>query len=97
MHLPQRQYHQPSKNDQKATTFKYLNGYNPVAITSVTTNKKVGNTICHYSNKVGTIMTNISVNNNNIIKSIIPHTPSKVGVLLRKTFSYTPDEARSVG
>ena len=36
-------------------------------------------------------------NNNNIIKSIVLHTPSKVDVLLRKIFSHTPDEARSVG
>ena len=36
-------------------------------------------------------------NKNNIIKNIILHTPSKVGVLLRKTFSHTPDEGRSVG
>ena len=36
-------------------------------------------------------------NKNNIIKNIILHTPSKVGVLLKKTFSHTPDEARSVG
>ena len=34
---------------------------------------------------------------NNIIKNIIPQTPSKVGVLQSKTFWHTPDEARSVG
>ena len=34
---------------------------------------------------------------NNIIKNIIPQTPSKVGVLQSITFSHTPDEARSVG
>ena len=34
---------------------------------------------------------------NNIIKNIIPQTPLKVGVLQSKTFSHTPDEARSVG
>ena len=28
---------------------------------------------------------------------IIPQTPSKLGVLQRKTFFHTPDEARSVG
>ena len=33
---------------------------------------------------------------NNIIKHIIPHTPSKVGVLQSITFSHIPDEARSV-
>ena len=32
-----------------------------------------------------------------IMKNIILQTPSKPGVLPRKTFSYTPDEARSVG
>ena len=31
------------------------------------------------------------------MKNIIHQTPSKPGVLLRKTFSHTPDEARSVG
>ena len=36
-------------------------------------------------------------NNNNIIKSIILQTPLKLGVLQRKTFFHTPDEARSVG
>ena len=34
---------------------------------------------------------------NNIMKNIILQTPSKPGALLRKTFSHTPDEARSVG
>ena len=32
-----------------------------------------------------------------IIKDNIPHTPSKVGVLVRITFSHTPEEAMSVG
>ena len=38
-------------------------------------------------------------NNNNIIiiKNIIPQTPSKLGVLQRKTFFHTLDETRSVG
>ena len=31
------------------------------------------------------------------MKNIILQTPSKPGVLLRKTCSHTPDEARSVG
>ena len=31
------------------------------------------------------------------MKNIILQTPSKPGVLLRKTFLHTPDEARSVG
>ena len=31
------------------------------------------------------------------MKNIILQTPSKPGVLLRKTFSHAPDEARSVG
>ena len=31
------------------------------------------------------------------MKKIFLQTPSKPGVLVRKTFSYTPDEARSVG
>ena len=31
------------------------------------------------------------------MKNIILQTPSKPGVLPRKTFSHTPDEARSVG
>ena len=31
------------------------------------------------------------------MKNIILQTPSKPGVLLRKTFFHTPDEARSVG
>ena len=32
-----------------------------------------------------------------IICNNIPHTPSKVGVMVRKIFSLTPDEAMSVG
>ena len=32
-----------------------------------------------------------------IIYNNIPHTPSKVGVLVRMLFSLTPDEAMSVG
>ena len=32
-----------------------------------------------------------------IIKNNIPHTPAKVGVMVRKTFSHTPDEAMSGG
>ena len=32
-----------------------------------------------------------------IIYHNIPHTPSKVGVVARKTFSHTPDEAMSDG
>ena len=32
-----------------------------------------------------------------IIKNNIPHTPSKVGVMVRLTFSHTPDEATSGG
>ena len=32
-----------------------------------------------------------------MIKNNIPHTPSKVGVMVRKTFSHTPDEAMSGG
>ena len=32
-----------------------------------------------------------------IIYNNIPHTPSKVGVMVRKTFSLTLDEAMSVG
>ena len=32
-----------------------------------------------------------------IIYNNIPHTPSNVGVVARKTFSFTPDEALSVG
>ena len=32
-----------------------------------------------------------------IIKDNIPHTPSKVGVLERRIFSHTPEEAMSVG
>ena len=31
------------------------------------------------------------------MKNIILQTPSKPGVLPKKTFSHTPDEARSVG
>ena len=46
---------------------------------------------------VGTILIQMCQNINNIIKKIILHTPSKAGVLLRKTFSHTPDEARTVG
>ena len=45
--------------------------------------------------QVGTIMANKCANN--IIKNIIPQTPSKVGVLQSITFSHTPDEGRSVG
>ena len=33
----------------------------------------------------------------NIIKYNIPHTPSKVGVLVSTTFSHTPEEAMSGG
>ena len=68
-----------------------------VVITSDTISK-VGNAICHYSKKLA-IMANKSANNNNnnIIKNIIPQTQSKLGVLQRKTFFHTPDEARSVG
>ena len=33
----------------------------------------------------------------NIIKDNIPHTPSKVGVLVRIIFSHTPEEAMSGG
>ena len=40
---------------------------------------------------------NSNNSNNYIIKNIIQQTPSKVGILLRKTFFHTPDEARSVG
>ena len=47
--------------------------------------------------QVGTNMAYKCANNNNIIKNIIQQTPSKVGVLLRKTFSHTQDEARSIG
>ena len=32
-----------------------------------------------------------------IIKYNIPHTPTKVGVMVMKTFSHTPDEAISGG
>ena len=32
-----------------------------------------------------------------IIYNNIPHTPSKVGVMVRKTFSLTLDEAMSIG
>ena len=31
------------------------------------------------------------------VKHNIPHTPSKVGVMVRKTFCHTPDEAMSGG
>ena len=34
---------------------------------------------------------------NNIMKNIFFQTPPKPGVLLRKTFFHTPDEARLVG
>ena len=36
-------------------------------------------------------------NGTTIIYHNIPHTPSKVGVVARKTFSHTPDEAMSDG
>ena len=45
-------------------------------------------------------MTNMSKFGNiniQIIYHNIPHTPSKVGVVARKTFSHTPDEAMSDG
>ena len=32
-----------------------------------------------------------------ITKNTIPHTPTKVGVMVRLTFSHTPDEAMSGG
>ena len=39
----------------------------------------------------------IVIENDNIVKSNIPHTQSKVGVLQSITFSHTPDEAMSAG
>ena len=70
-----------------------------MAITSVTTNKKSGQyhlpLLLQLFQQVDTVMANKCADN--IIKNIIPHTPSKVGVLQSKTFSHTLDEARSVG
>ena len=39
----------------------------------------------------------IRIFDNYIVRLNIPHTPSKVGVLESITFSYTPEEAMSVG
>ena len=57
-----------------------------MAITSAITHK-FGN-IANYTQTI--------TKSNNIMKNIILQTPSKPGVLLRKTFVHTPDEARSV-
>ena len=42
-------------------------------------------------------MTKIVLTKINIVKTNIPHTPIKVGVLERIIFSHTPDEAMLVG
>ena len=63
------------------------------------------NNICHINNKkFGTnqqLKTNMSKfgtkQTSKIIYHNIPHTPSKLGVVARKTFSHTPDEAMSDG
>ena len=39
----------------------------------------------------------LAKNPSKIVKHNIPYTPSKVGVMARKTFSHTPDEAMSGG
>ena len=109
-HLPQWQHHQSShkmaiihhigKNRSAIITSSWFFTAT-VTITSVTTNKKKLaiasaniETYWYLYQKVGTIMANKYANN--IIKHIIPHTPSKVGVLQSITFSHIPDEARSV-
>ena len=51
----------------------------------------MGNGRCYYKKL------QITSKSNNIMKNNFLQTPSKPGVLLRKTFSHTPDEARSVG
>ena len=80
------------------TSVKTSNGSKPiVTTTSVTSNtQKVGQTYSKiqymayppiFGKKFKT----------RIIKNNIPHTPTKVGVMVRKTFSHTPDEAMSGG
>ena len=44
-----------------------------------------------------TNMSNLAKNPSKIINHNILHTPSNVGVMVRKTFSHTPDEAMSGG
>ena len=44
-----------------------------------------------------TNMSNFGKKSIQIINHNILHTPSNVGVMARKTFSHTPDEAMSVG
>ena len=44
-----------------------------------------------------TNMSHLAKQTSKIIYHNIPHTPSKVGVVARKTFSHTPDEAMSDG
>ena len=39
----------------------------------------------------------LAKNPSKIVKYNIPHTPTKVGVMVRKTLSHTPDEAMSGG
>ena len=48
----------------------------------------------HYYGKHANILQKIPTK---ITKNNIPHTPTKVGVMVRKTFSHTPDEAMSGG
>ena len=59
--------------------------------------QKIGNNICHPKNLAiwqNYIQTTTKSNN---IMNIFLQTPSKPSVLLRKTFSHTPDESRLVG
>ena len=64
-----------------------------MTITSVIKTYKSWLTICQQQKKNKKYLANIQI----IIKDNIPHTPSKVGVLVRMIISHTPEEAMSVG
>ena len=66
--------------------------------TSVTSNiqKKLAKKICK-KHKLWQTYQFLAKTPTKIINNNIPHTPTKVGVIVRKTFSHTPDEAMSGG
>ena len=74
-----------------------ISGKNGVITSDTTTNKlaitSATNKIWQYGKKLYITTTK----SNNIMKNIFLQTPLKPGVLLRKTFFHTPDEAISVG
>ena len=99
-HLPQ--WHNISHNkghhhsDITSVTKNNIFGLN-VVLTSDTHKKiNIGNNICKYP-QFGNIKLLTTSKSNYIMKNNFLQTPSKLGVLLGKTFSHTPDEARSVG